>query len=411
MPDIDRLGHEANADGLPLGDVTVLAVEQFGAGPWATMQLADLGARVIKIEDPSSGGDVARYVPPYQEGTDSLFFETFNRGKDSVCLDLRTEAGREAFGGLVGSADAVFCNLRGDLPERLGLTYDALKVHNPAIVACSLSGFGRSGPRASEGAYDYVLQAMAGWMSLTGEPGSPPTRAGLSLVDFSGGYVAALALLSGLWRARRDGRGCDCDTSLFEVALSLSTYLGTWAASRGHEATREPRSAHPSIVPFQIFATSDGWIAVACAKEKFWLALVEALGLDEVAADERFADFAGRLAHRAELEQLLAPSFSAATTAELARRLSGHGVPCGPVNDLATALNDPQVVARNGRIAYEHPRLGHVEQVASPLRVDGAPRLEQPAPSLGADTASVLEELCGYDPAEIDRLAAEGAFG
>ncbi len=255
---------------LPLADIRVLAIEQYGAGPWGTLQLADLGAEVIKIEDPSSGGDVGRYVPPFQEGEDSLFFETFNRNKKSVSLDLRHPEARGVVEDLVRAVDAVYSNLRGDQPKRLRLTYEDLAEVNPRIVCCSLSGFGMTGPRAGEGGYDYMMQGLAGWMSLTGEPDGPPTKSGLSLVDLSGGYVSAIALLAGLWRARRDGIGCDCDVSLFETALHELMYVGTWVASRGFEPERLSESAHPSIVPFQNFQTADGWIVVACPKQKFW---------------------------------------------------------------------------------------------------------------------------------------------
>ena len=193
----------------PLADLTIVAVEQFGAGPFGTMQLADLGAEVIKIEDPSVGGDVSRYVPPFQDGTDSLFFESFNRNKRSLTLDLRHPQARAVLEDLVRVSDAVVSNLRGDQPEKLRIRYDDLAHLNPRIVCVSLSGFGMTGPRAREGGYDYMMQGLAGWQSLTGEPGGPPTKSGLSLVDFCGGYVAALATVAGVWQARRDGRGCD----------------------------------------------------------------------------------------------------------------------------------------------------------------------------------------------------------
>src|SRR5262245_47471843 len=218
---------------LPLEDVRVIALEQFGAGPWGTLQLADLGAEVIKIEDPASGGDVGRYVPPFGEGEDSLFFEAFNRNKQSVSLDLRRDGAREVLHDLVRASDVVYSNLRGDQPRKLGLTYDQLRAVNPRIVCCSLSGFGMTGPRAAEGGYDYMIQGLAGWQSLTGDPAGPPTKSGLSLVDLSGGYVSAIAVLAGLWRARRDGGGCDCDVSLFETALHELCYGGVWPASRG----------------------------------------------------------------------------------------------------------------------------------------------------------------------------------
>ena len=351
---------------LPLADVRVLAIEQFGAGPWATLQLADLGAEVIKIEDPASGGDVGRYVPPFQEGEDSLFFETFNRNKKSISLDLRDPAGRDRFEELVRVSDVVFSNLRGDQPAKLRLRYDDLKHLNPRIVCCSLSGFGMTGARAAEGGYDYMMQGLAGWMALTGEPEGPPTKSGLSLVDLSGGYVAALALLAGLWRARREGTGCDCDISLHDVAMHELMYVGTWAASRGYVPPRRANSAHPSLVPFQNFQTADGWIVVAAPKEKFWVRLCETLGQPELATDPRFADFAARDLNRAELAPILERAFRERPSADWLEALREAGVPASAVNDVLAAVDEARLVE------YEHPTLGTVRQVASPLRLSDA---------------------------------------
>ncbi|HWK27341.1 MAG TPA: CoA transferase [Solirubrobacter sp.] len=395
----------------PLAGVRVVAVEQFGAGPWGTVQLADLGADVIKVEDPTTGGDVGRYVPPYQQDEDSLFFEALNRGKRSVSLDLRTAAGREVLQRLVAVSDAVYSNLRGDRPAKLGLTYDALRGHNPRIVCCSLSGFGQTGPRAAEGAYDYVIQGMAGWMSLTGGPDAPPTKSGLSLVDFCGGYVAALALLAGVWRARATGEGGDCDISLLETALALTNYVGTWAATAGYRPQRLADSAHPSIVPFQNLPTADGWIVVACAKEHLWAALCDAIGEPALSTDERFSGFAAREANRETLVAHLRGVFARRTTDEWIEALSARGVPCGPVRDIAGALQDEQVAARGVVMEVEHPRLGTVRHVASPLRLDGRPPAVAPAPARGEHTREVLAELCGLDEQTIDALAGEGAFG
>ena len=394
-----------------LADVRVIAVEQYGAGPWGSMQLADLGADVIKLEDPAVDGDVGRYVPPFQDGEDSLFFESFNRNKRSISLDLRAPAGRAAFRRLVANVDAVFCNLRGDQPERLGLTYEQLRDVNPAIVCCSLSGYGMTGPRAAHGAYDYVIQGLAGWMSLTGDPDGPPAKSGLSLVDFGGGYVAALALMGGLWRARRDGVGCQCDVSLHETALSLLSYVGTWAATEGYRPQRLAESAHPSIVPFQVFATGDGWIVVACPKDKFWRALCAALGVPELAFEERFLTMAARLEHRDELLAELRPRFAARSTDELLALLTAASVPCAPVNDVEQALADEQVRAREAIVEFEHPRLGSVRQVASPLRVDDGYRTARPGPARGEHTTAVLRELGGFSEAEVVELAAVGALG
>ena len=303
----------------PLADVRVLALEQYGAGPWSTLQLADLGAEVIKIEDPASRGDVGRYVPPFQEGEDSLFFETFNRNKKSISLDLRVPESRPVFEDLVRNVDVVFSNLRGDQPVKLRITYDDLKEVNPRIVCCSLSGFGMTGPRASDGGYDYMMQALAGWMTITGEPGAPPTKSGLSLVDLSGGYVAAIAMLGALWRARRDGVGCDCDVSLFDTALAELCYVGTWVATEGYTPERRRNSAHPSIVPFQNFETADGWIVVSCPKEKFWQRLCDAIERPELRDDPLFVDFAARSQNAERLLGILEPLFRDRSTRRVAR--------------------------------------------------------------------------------------------
>ena len=395
----------------PLADVRVIAVEQYGAGPWGTLQLADLGADVIKIEDPSSRGDVGRYVPPFQEEEDSLFFETFNHNKRSVSLDLRRPEGRAVFEDLVRHADAVYSNLRGDQPAKLRLTYDDLKEINPRIVCVSLSGFGMTGPRANEAGYDYVMQAMAGWMSLTGDPDGPPTKSGLSLVDLSGGYVSAIALLAGLHRARRDGVGCDADVSLFETALHELMYVGTWAASGGYEGRRMPDSAHPSIVPFQAFETADGWITIACAKPKFWERFCHVLDRRDLLEDPRFVDFAGRNHHRDALLPELASMLRERTTAEWTETLTAAGVPNGAVNSVAEAFEDPQTIARGNVVSIDHPRFGEVRQVASPLRMSGARVQLRRGPFRGEDNDSVLTEVCGYSVERVAQLRAEGAFG
>jgi crotonobetainyl-CoA:carnitine CoA-transferase CaiB-like acyl-CoA transferase len=396
---------------LPLADVRVLAVEQYGAGPWGTLQLADLGADVIKIEDPASRGDVGRYVPPFQEGEDSLFFETFNRNKRSISLDLRHPGARMVVEDLVRACDAVYSNLRGDQPRKLRITYADLKDVNPRIVCCSLSGFGMTGPRAAEGGYDYIMQGLAGWMSLTGEPDGPPTKSGLSLVDLSAGYVSAIALLSGLWRARRDGIGCDCDVSLFETALAELMYLGTWVETAGFRPRRMPQSAHPSIVPFQNFATADGWIVVACAKQTFWERLCDAIERRELAADPRFADFAARDRNREDLLPILEEAFRSRTAAEWLVVLRAADVPCGPVNDVVGAFADPQAAARGAVVEIDHPRFGTVRQIATPLRVCDEDKPLRRAPFRGEHTEELLVELCGYSRERVAELAADGAFG
>ncbi|MSO94953.1 MAG: CoA transferase [Thermoleophilia bacterium] len=400
---------------LPLADIRVVSVEQFGAGPWGTLQLADLGAEIIKIEDPGSKGDVGRFVPPFQEGEDSLFFETFNRGKRSVSLDLRHPEARGVFHDIVRVCDGVYSNLRGDQPQRLGLTYDQLRTVNPRIVCCSLSGFGMTGPRAGEGGYDYIIQGLAGWQSLTGDPAGPPMKSGLSLVDLSGGYASAIALLSGIWRARRDGVGCDCDVSLFETALHELMYIGPWAATKGYVPPRRRNSAHPTIVPFQNFQASDGWFVVGAAKQKFWEALCEVIGRPDLNADERFATMAARNEHRDSLLPILDEAFATRTAAEWIAALVAAGVPASAVNTVEEALVDPQTLAREDIVEYEHPSLGTVRSIRTPLRLaSGGESLEREperSPHRGEHTGAVLEGLCGYTPERVKELATAGVFG
>ena len=393
----------------PLTGLRIVAVEQFGAGPFGTLLLADLGAEVIKIEDPAAGGDVGRTVPPGASGGSSLYFEAFNRGKRSIALDLTNPAGREVFARLVATADAVYNNLRGDLPDRLGLTYAALSEVNPAIVCVSLSAYGRDDPRRAEPGYDALVQAEAGWATLTGEPSGPPARSGLPMADYAAGLVAACGLLAGIVDARRTGRGRDLDTSLFDTALAMLGYQATWWLSAGIETRRLPLSAHPSIVPFQFFATADGYIAVACAKEKFFQALSQAIEMPELAHDSRFATFAARHQHRSDLVQLLSQRFGERTTAEWLDRLRGQ-VPCAPVRELSDALEVEGLQGRGMLASYEHPRLGTVSSVGLPLRVSGFTPSYRASPALGADAADLLAEV-GYDEAAVARLADRGAFG
>ncbi len=393
----------------PLEGVRIVSVEQYGAGPFGTLFLADLGGEVIKIEDPATGGDVSRYIPPGQDGTDSLFNEAFNRGKRSLLLDLKNAAGRQVFERLVAGADAVFSNLRGDQAERLGLTYERLGRLNARIVCVALTGYGRHGRQATLPAYDPLIQAEAGWAAITGEPEGPPEKSGLSLADYVGGLLAALGLVAGVLDARRTGRGGDVDTNLYDAALAMLGYRATWYLSAGVATDRRPLSAHPSVVPFQFFATSDGYIAVACPKEKFFVALADALEAPGLARDPRFATFAARDRHRDELLPILSERFAARSTAEWLNRLRGR-VPVAPVRGMAEALHEDELAARDMLGAYEHPVLGTVRSLGLPIRLTDFEPAYRAAPSLGGDAADLLREA-GYDEAEVAGLADDGAFG
>lgn len=391
-----------------LDDVRIVSLEQYGAGPFATLHLAELGADVIRIEQWPEG-DIGRHVPPYTHENDSLFYQSLNRSKRSIALDMRSVDGRVVFEDLVRHSDAVFSNLRGDVPGRLRITYDDLAPLNRAIVCCSLSGYGMTGPRAAHPGFDYMVQGLAGWMSITGEPTGPPSKSGLSAVDFSSGYAAALALMAGLHAAKRDGVGMDCDISLLEVAASMLNYLVAWVGTTGHEANRIERSGHPTIVPFQNFQTADGWIVAGGSKDKFWTRMAETLGLPHLITDPRFATSRDRFTNKAALVAELDVAFRKETTDHWLSRLEEAGVPCAPINTIGEAIEDPQLIARDAIFRLPHDHWGEVVHAASPLKMGAMPHVRTPAPALGADTRAVLSGVLGYSAERIDHLAREHA--
>ncbi|MDH3714628.1 MAG: CoA transferase [Gammaproteobacteria bacterium] len=394
---------------LPLESVRVIAVEQYGAGPYGTMFLADLGAEVIKIENPRDGGDMARDVGPFFFGErDSLFFHAFNRNKKSLTLDLARPESAAVLHDLVTSAAAVASNLRGDVPDKLGLTYAHLKQHNPAIVCAHLSAYGREGPRASWPGYDYLMQAEAGYLSLTGEADGPPARFGLSMVDFMTGLGLAYAVLAGLTGVRSTGMGQDMDVSLFDFALSNTNYLAAWYLNEGFCQSRLPRSAHPSLVPCQLYRTADDWIFLMCNKEKFWPALCDALARPDWKSDPRFKTFKDRLAHRDLLTEMLDAALSGRATQEWLEIFAGV-VPAAPVNDIAQALDNPFVTEQCRLQTLAHPAGGEYRLVANPVRSASGETPARPAPGLGEHTDELLREL-DYHPDRIAQLRESGVI-
>jgi crotonobetainyl-CoA:carnitine CoA-transferase CaiB-like acyl-CoA transferase len=392
---------------LPLAGLRVIAVEQYGAGPFGSMALGDLGAEVIKIENPAEGGDVSRSVGPYffPDG-DSQFFQAFNRNKRSLTLNLKHPLARGVLHRLVRTADATFDNLRGDLPEKLGVTYPQLREVNARIVCAHLSAYGREGSRKSWPGYDYLMQAEAGYLSLTGEPDGPPSRFGLSIVDLMTGLNAAFALVSGVLSARATGQGRDIDVNLFDTALQNLCYLAVWYLNAGLNQGREPRSAHPSLVPSQLYRTKDGFIFLMCNKEKFWPALCEAIGRPEWSGRPEYKDFAARLKNRARLTEELDAALSARTTAEWIEVFGGR-VPAAPVNDLKGALENP-FVAEMGRVqTADHPS-GPIRLLAPAVSCPGEELPCRPAPAMGEDTDAVLA-AAGFTAAEIAELRKAGA--
>jgi crotonobetainyl-CoA:carnitine CoA-transferase CaiB-like acyl-CoA transferase len=395
-----------NAPHLPLRGIRVLTLENFGAGPFGSMYLADLGADVVKIENREQGGDATRGMGPHFLGeNDSHFFQTFNLNKRSVTLNLKTEAGRQAFQRLVAKSDAVLNNLRGDQPDKLGLTYEALSRVNPRVVCAHLSAYGRHNERRAWPGYDYLMQAEAGYLHLTGEPGTPPARMGLSIVDFMTGITTALALVSTLLGVARTGIGRDIDVSLFDVALHQLSYPGTWFLNEHTRTERLPRSSHPSAVPVQLFKTRDGWIFVMCMTQKFWQELMRIIAAPHVDADPRFKTPELRREHRDELTPLLDAEFERDTTAAWLDKLQGV-LPAAPVYDMEQALSNPFPISTGMIRNTPHPLRPDFRTFANPILLDGQRLPARVGSALGADTDDLLREV-GYSDAELAQLRAQ----
>lgn len=392
-----------NPQELPLAGIRIIAVEQYGAGPYGSSYLADLGAEVIKIENHNAGGDVSRANGPFFLGEgDSEFFQTFNANKKSFSLDLKAPGGRVVFERLVASADAVLNNLRGDQPAKLGLDYASLSKIKPAIVCAHLSAYGRDNDRADWPGYDYLMQAEAGYCMLTGEPDGPPARFGLSVVDFMTGMTMSIALLSGVIGALRSGKGRDVDVSLFDVALHQLSYPATWYLNNSHVTTRMPRGAHPTTVPAQMYAARDGHVFVLCMIDKFWRLLCEGLGRPELADDARFNSIPARREHRDALTPILDAEFSKHTPDEWMQRLGGV-IPIAPVYDMARGLDNPYVASVGMIQTLVHPANPALRRLANPIKVSGQRLPVTAGPPMGADTEAILKQI-GYADAEIASL-------
>ena len=387
----------------PLIGTQILSIEQYGAGPFATMYMADMGAEVIKIESPKTGGDSSRGSGPYFLGDgDSHFFQTFNLGKKSLSLDLQHPQGKAVLHRLVKGADAVLNNLRGDQPDKLGLTYPELSCHNTRIICTHLSGYGRTGERASWPAYDYLMQAEAGYLSLTGEPDGPMTRMGLSIVDYITGITAAFALTAALVGALRSGKGRDVDVTLFDVAMHQLTYPATWYLNEDYVTSRRPRSGHPSIVPCEAFPTADGHIFIMCVLPKFWERLCILLGLPDLIQDPRFIAPTDRFTNRKPLSLLLDAAFGKRNTTEWMSLFSGQ-VPAAPVLTFSNALDNPYFWKTGGIQQIDHPDRPGFKVLSNPIQLDGERSRATLAPKRGADTEAILRKA-GFRDDDITAL-------
>ncbi|WP_339693593.1 CoA transferase [uncultured Parasphingorhabdus sp.] len=392
----------------PLKGFRVLSAEQYGAGPYGTMFLAQLGADVIKIEPPK-GGDTARHVGPHWlRDQESLYFQSFNLNKRSLTLDLRTDEGTEILHKLVRESHVMANNLRGDVPAKIGLDYDSLKAVNPAIVCAHVSAYGRDNERAKWPGYDYLMQAEAGFCALTGDPDGPPVRFGLSMVDFMSGTQMAVGLLAALLDAQRSGEGCDVDVDLLSAAIHQTSYPALWYMNEGDITGRVPRGAHPSATPSQMFKAADGWMFVMAQIPKFWPILCERIGQNALIADPRFDTPANRLTNRTELSDLLDRVFSEKPVAQWLKLLQGH-MPVSPVYELNQALDNPWLQTIGMRDTVNHPDNPEMDVLSSPIKLNGQRLPNKAGPLLGADSDTILNEI-GYDDDAIAQLRAGGVI-
>ena len=378
----------------PLTGVRIVSIEQFGAAPYGSMFLADLGAEVIKVENVAIGGDPARKTGPFLLGdNDSEYFQTWNMNKKSVVLDLRSDEGKAALRGLAESAEVVMNNLRGDLPAKMGIDYAALSKVKPSIVCVHISAYGRDNERASWPGYDYLMQAEAGLMALTGEPDGPPTRIGApSMVDHTTGLTAMVGLLAALLNARATGKGCDVDTCLFDAALHQLGYTAIWYLNEKYVPARQSRSAHFSLAPVQTLPTADGWVFVMCLTEKFWSALLEAIQRPELARDPRFATAKARNENREPLTAELDREFRKQPSAHWIKVLGGV-LPIAPVYDLDEALESP-FLRTNRMVAHvPHPVRPDMRVLSNPIKINGQRLSQQVCSPAGADNGAILGEL------------------
>ena len=390
----------------PLSGMRVIELAHIMAGPVCGLMLADMGAEVIKVEK-LDGDDTRRTVPPAIAG-ESAAYMMMNRGKRGIGLDLKHPDGVGVLRRLLDGADALIENYRAGTMERLGLGYETLRADHPALVYCSLSGFGRTGPYADRAGFDLVAQGMSGLMSVTGEgPGRPPMKCGPPVTDITAGILAAMGVLAAYTHRLKTGLGQAVDTSLFEAGITHTYWQSAIAMATG-EAPGPMGSAHPLNAPYEAFETADGWITIGAANQTNWRRLLEVLDAEALSADPRFSLNRDRMANRHALAETLAPIFRAHGSAEWLARLEAGGVPAGPVLDVNAMHRDPQALAREMVVEVEHPRAGRMKTLGLPVKFSQTPgRVHGPAPLLGEQSRAILSEA-GYTDPEIQGLIDRG---
>ena len=389
----------------PLAGLTVLDLTRVLSGPYCTMMLADMGARVIKVEQPGKGDDTRGWGPPFQNG-ESAYFLSVNRNKESVTLNFKHPDGREVLDRLIQQADVLVENFRPGTLERQGLGYDALSAAHPGLVYCSISGFGQTGPRRSEPGYDAVMQGEGGLMSITGPPGGTPYRLGVAIADIVSGMFAAFGVAMGLLARERTGRGQFIDVGMLDSVAALLTYQAGICFATG-QAPPSLGNQHPTIVPYETFTAADGDIVVAAGNDALFTKFCEIIETPALAADERFTTNKGRVENQDALRPLLAERIRTRSRSQWLDVLKQAGVPCGAVRDLAEVLSDPQLVERMMVVPMHHPKAGPMQVLGVPVKMgETGGGVRTPPPVLGQHTQSILAEL-GYDAHGIGALEQE----
>ena len=391
----------------PLDGVTVLDLTRVLSGPYCTMMLADMGARVSKVEQPGKGDDTRGWGPPFIEG-ESAYFLSINRNKESVTLDFKTPGGRAILDRLIAKSDVLVENFRPGTLAKVGLDHAALAERHRTLVYCSISGFGQTGPRRHEAGYDAVIQAEGGLMSITGAPDGPPYRLGVAIGDIVTGAFAAQGVLLALLARERTGQGQLVDIAMLDSVAALLTYqAGTYFATGS--APGRIGNRHPTIVPYETFAASDGEFVIAVGNDDLWRRFCAVAGLDR--DDERFTTNRLRVTRYAELRPILTERLRTGTRQSWIERLTAAGVPCGSVRNLEEVFSDPQLSAREMIARVEHPTVGALQLLGIPIKLSDTPGAVRTAPpTLGQHTASVLEDDLGLSPAEIDTLRRQRAI-
>jgi crotonobetainyl-CoA:carnitine CoA-transferase CaiB-like acyl-CoA transferase len=393
-----------------LSGIKVLDLCRVVSGPFATMHLGDLGADVVKIEDPRIGDESRRYGPPFVNG-ESSYFLSVNRNKRSCAIDLKSPAGRDAAIALAKIADVVIDNFRPGTLDKWGLSYEALSADNPKLIQCSISGFGRTGPDANRPGYDLILQGESGVMDITGDPDGPPMKVGTSIADLVTGLYASQAVLAALMKREKSGLGGRVDVSMLDSMASLLTFnAGMYFASG--ESPKRRGNVHPTISPYETFEASDGWINVGVANDKFWGIFCDVIERKALETDARFDAAPKRAANRAALAEILRPTFASRPRGAWLELLHGAGIPCGAIRTVGEVCEAPQLLERNMVQTVAHRVAGDVRFVARPLRFDDLPPgPSTPPPTLGEHTSEIFEDWLGWTQKELSKFAAGGAFG